>query len=384
MPGTSPREAMRVIIGELPQLPHLAELPGRGPGADLVGRTAALLVDLPVETTATGWRLARASGRDAGRAAGYLSADLDAMEEAADGYAGAFKIQLCGPWTLAASLQLTTSVEPALSDGGAVADLVASLAEAVAAHVADVAKRVPGAALLVQIDEPALAGVLAGSVPTASGLRRVPAVDEALAADNLRAVLAAAVGPVPASPVPANPVPASPVPNGPALTRPGPGDPARTSAVRTMVHCCAAGVPFRCIRRAGAGAVSFDLSVLRRADEDHVGEAAEAGLGIAVGAVPPVEPAPAGPRPAGAVPGGPAGRAPDRAPVTPENAARGTAEAVLGLWRRIGLSTQALPGQVAVTPACGLAGASPARARAMLTQCQAAARLIPELIEETS
>ena len=44
MPGTDPAEAMRVIAGELPDFPYLAELPDRGPGADLTGRTAALLV----------------------------------------------------------------------------------------------------------------------------------------------------------------------------------------------------------------------------------------------------------------------------------------------------------------------------------------------------
>ncbi len=49
LPGTDPREAIRLIFDELPDLPHLAELPGRGIGADLIGRTAALLVDLPVE-----------------------------------------------------------------------------------------------------------------------------------------------------------------------------------------------------------------------------------------------------------------------------------------------------------------------------------------------
>src|SRR6266702_4875741 len=192
MPGTDPDEALAVVLGELPNLPFLPELPARGPGSDLIGRTAALLVDLPVETTAAGWRLAERRGRDLGRAAGMLEADLDALEAAAGGYAGAFKIQLCGPWTLAASLTLTHSVEPALSDQGAVADLAASLAEGAAAHAADVRRRVPGAALVVQFDEPALPGVLAGAVPTASGLRRVSAVDGPAAIDRLRPVLAAA------------------------------------------------------------------------------------------------------------------------------------------------------------------------------------------------
>ena len=57
-PGTDPRGAMAVVLGELPELPHLVELPNRGPGADLIGRTANLLVDLPVQTTERGWRLA--------------------------------------------------------------------------------------------------------------------------------------------------------------------------------------------------------------------------------------------------------------------------------------------------------------------------------------
>src|SRR5215468_495396 len=79
MPGTDPDEAIAVVLGELPSLPHLPELPARGPGADMVGRTAALLIDMPVETTATGWRLAERPGRDLRRAAGLLAADLDAL-----------------------------------------------------------------------------------------------------------------------------------------------------------------------------------------------------------------------------------------------------------------------------------------------------------------
>ncbi|HEX9032233.1 MAG TPA: methionine synthase [Streptosporangiaceae bacterium] len=339
MPGTSPDEAIAVVLGELPVLPHLPELPDRGPGADLVGRAAALLVDLPVETTAGGWRLAERRGRDLGRAAGLMSADLDALEAAAAGYAGPFKIQVCGPWTLAAALELTHSIEPALSDSGATSDLIASLAEGVAAHVAAVRRRLAGATILVQIDEPGLPGVLAGSVPTASGLRRVAPVDEPVASDGLRRILGAAQSP-------------------------------------GIVHCCAPDVPFRCLTSAGASAVSLDLGLLRGKDDDALGELSEAGVGIFLGAVPPLAPArgtgPAAGRPAG---GGPAVG-------SPEKAARQTAEAVIGLWRRIGLAPGSLAEQVVVTPACGLAGASPARARAVLTQCQAAARLIPELIEE--
>src|SRR5689334_9634345 len=46
MPGVDPAETAGIVVGELPDLPHLPELPNRGLGADLLGRSAALLVDL--------------------------------------------------------------------------------------------------------------------------------------------------------------------------------------------------------------------------------------------------------------------------------------------------------------------------------------------------
>jgi hypothetical protein len=348
MPGADPAEALAVVLGEVPELPFLPELPGRGPGADMIGRTAALLVDLPVETTPRGWRLALRGGRDLGQARGLMSADLDAMEAATSGYAGTFKIQLAGPWTLAASLELTSSLEPALADDGAARDLLASLAEGAASHVAAVRRRVPAATIIVQLDEPMLPGVLAGSVPTASGLYRLPAVDESVAAASLRAVLDATQAP-------------------------------------TVVHCCARDIPFRVITAAGASSVSFDLGLIPRAREDDIGEAAESGAGLLIGAVPTSQPA-AGPGQAAA--GGRAassngtGLVTGRQPAGAEAAARATAVAVIGLWRRIGLAEDALARQVVVTPACGLAGLPPGVARDMLARCQAAARLIPELIQE--
>ena len=104
---------------------------------------------------------------------------------------------------------------------------------------------------------------------------------------------------------------------------------------------------------------------MRRADEDAIGEIAEAGLGIAIGAVPAL-----------------ADPVPQRRPAASDGRAPATARAVIPLWQRIGLPLAGLADQVVVTPACGLAGASPARARAVLARCQEAARLIPEMIEE--
>src|SRR5271165_6879856 len=191
MPGANPAEAMRVIAGELPDFPHLLELPDRGPGADLTGRTAALLVDLAVEVTPRGWRLAERPGRDLARARSMLSSDLDVLEEVLDRFRGPLKIQLCGPWTLAATLELPRTMNVAVADPGAVGDLIASLAEGAAAHVAELTKRVPGGRLIVQFDEPALPAVAGGAVPTASGMSRLAAVEPDPMRDGLAQVLAA-------------------------------------------------------------------------------------------------------------------------------------------------------------------------------------------------
>jgi Cobalamin-independent synthase, Catalytic domain len=330
LPGTDPLEATRLVFGELPGLPHLAELPARGPGADLTGRTAALLVDLPAELTPTGWRFTARPGRDLRRARAFLSADLDALEEVAAGYAGPLKIQVCGPWTLAATVELIRSQDPALADPGAVADLTGSLAEGVAAHVADVRRRVPGAALVVQLDEPALPAVIAGEVPTASGLNRLPVPEPPDAETTLGAIIGAA-------------------------------------RAFTVVHCCALSVPFGMIKGAGADGAGCDLSKLAQPGEDGLAEAVEAGLAIVAGVIPAT--------------GTP--QAPEPPP------AQEAARQVTALWQRMGWPAArdgAGPGdvaaQVVLAPACGMAGATPAYARAAMARCREAARLLPELIEE--
>ena len=118
MPGTDPAEATRTVLGELPDLPHVPELPARGAGADLTGRGAALLVDLPVDLQPSGWRLTGRPGRDLTRTAAYLRQDLDELAEAFDGWTGRLKLQVAGPWTLAASTWLPRG-ERVVSDPGA-------------------------------------------------------------------------------------------------------------------------------------------------------------------------------------------------------------------------------------------------------------------------
>jgi hypothetical protein len=342
MPGDNPLEAARTVAGELPDLPHLAELPARGPGADITGRAAALLVDIPVEVTPRGWRIAERPGRDLRRARSLLSSDLDAMEEALDGYEGPLKLQLAGPWTLAAMLEQPHSLNPALADPGLVADLTASLAEGAAAHAAEVAKRVPRAKLIFQLDEPALPAVADGAVPTASGLSRVRPVDEEILRDRLRVVLLA-------------------------------------THAYAVVHCCAPGYPFGVVTGAGADALSFDLSLLKPSDYDELAAAAEAGRGLFTGAVP-VLPADASGQGA---PGGDRRNRQERTrPPTATERATETARSIAGLWRKMSQPPANCAPQVVVTPACGLAGVSPERALAVLRRVRETAAILPEMMGE--
>lgn len=315
LPGTDIGEAQRVVLGELPELPHLPELPARGPGADMIGRSAGLLVELPVEVYAGRWRVAPRPGRDLRRARDLMERDLDQLAEQAEGYAGPIKVQAAGPLTLAASLELPIGGR-LLRDPGAVRDLTGSLAEGLRAHVAAVARRLPQASVLLQLDEPSLPTVLAGRVPTESGLGAYRAVESVDAAALLRTVVEA-VG------------------------------------VPTLVHCCAPDVPLELIRSAGAVAVALDLDLVTKLDP--LGEAIDAGLGLLAGAAPTRPPS--------------AGGAPTSAQI---------ADRVRQLWDRLGFPRRQLAEQVVITPACGLAGATPEYARVVLAACRDAGRRLAE------
>jgi len=248
-PGTSVRDALaqvrEVLDGHLPYLP---ELPARGPGADMVGRTAGLLVELPVDLQPTGWRLVDRPGKDAARTAALLREDLDELAEAFDGHQGPLKVQVVGPWTLAANLWLTRG-ERVVVDPGACRDLVESLAEGVRVHVAAVRRLVPGARVVLQVDEPALPTVLAGRLPTASGFGRLPSLDPQAAAAGLEKVLGAHDG-------------------------------------DTVVHCCAANPPLPLLRAVRPSALSLDTSLLRPREWEGVAVAVEDGIRLHAGLVP--------------------------------------------------------------------------------------------------
>ncbi|MFJ8014279.1 methionine synthase [Streptomyces sp. NPDC096339] len=314
LPGGDAREAAKTVTGSFEEFPYLPELPARGPGADMIGRSLGLLVDMYAHVEPSGWRISDRPGRDTRRARSWLGEDLDALEEFTQGYTGKLKVQAVGPWTLAAALELHGG-EAMLQDAGACRDLAGSLAEGLREHLADVRKRIPGADIVLQVDEPSLTAVLLGRVRSASGYRTYRAVDRQVVEGALRDLFAVHDGEV-------------------------------------IVHSCAPEVPFGLLRRAGATGVSFDFSLLTEREDDAIGEAVEGGAKLFAGVVPGTD----GPLsdPAGSVMG------------------------VRKLWRRLGLAPGTLAESVVVTPSCGLAGASPAYARAAQAHCVRAARSLAD------
>jgi methionine synthase II (cobalamin-independent) len=312
MPGTDYADSMQTVLGEVGDLPHLVELPERGPAAAMTGRTLAVVSELSADLQPAGWRLTDATGRDQRRARSLLARDLDVVEELAGSHQGRFKIQLTGPCTLAATVELPRG-DKVLADHGARRDLTQALAEGAREHVEAVRRRLPSTHVVVQLDEPALPAVLAGNVPTASGFHRHRSVLPAEAAASIDAVLAALA-----------------------------------VADATIVHCCADNLPLAVLAETSAHAVSFDVARLGSAVYDDAAAWVDAGRQLWFGVVPTSEPA---------------------ARVTDADVTR----AVLGSWSRLGYTDVDTLPAAAVTPICGLAGATHPWARQALELCARAA-----------
>lgn len=315
MPGLDYAESTRIVLGEIGDFPALVELPARGPTASMTGRALAMITDLAFDLQPAGWRLTGSPGVDHRRAASMLGQELDVTEELARDRLGPYKIQVAGPWTLAATVERPRG-DKVLSDHGARRDLAQALAEAVRRHCTDVRRRLDPDELVVQIDEPALPSVLQGAIPTASGFHRHRSVASADAAQALSWVAE-------------------------AVTESG-GTP--------VVHCCAPELPLDVLRAVPIAAVSFDVSLLDAARYDDLGRWLDSGRGVWPGVVPTTEPA---------------GAAPTDGRVT---------AGVLSWWRELGYTDLETLPETTVTPTCGLAAASPDWARTALALCQRVAR----------
>jgi hypothetical protein len=177
-----------------------------------------------------------------------------------------------------------------------------------------VRRRVPHARIVVQVDEPALAQVLEGSIGTASGLSTYSAIDEQVASPILAGIMSAISD---------------------AGACPG-------------IHCCAAQPPINLLAKTGAAFLSLDL--LRELDQDQLGAAWESGLGLLAGTIPAVG----------------QGAMSDTRASAP----------VRELASRLGLGDAQYLSQVVVTPTCGVAGASPQWVRTAYESVKAAARVL--------
>ena len=316
-PGVAAREAAEVVVGELAgALAHIVELPARGVGADMLGRAAALLVDVAIDTVPRGYRIAARPGAVTRRAVSLLDEDMDALEEAWEtaglrGGGRVVKVQAPGPVTLAAGVELANG-HRAITDSGAVRDLTASLAEGVATHRAALGRRLD-TPVVVQFDEPSLPAALGGRLSGVTALSPVAALDEAVAV-ALFDTCVAAVG------------------------------------ADVVVHSCARALPWNLLQRSAIDAVSVDAGTLVASDLDSIAAFVESGRTVMLGVV--------------------AANAPQRRPSVEEVAA-----AVVAVTDRLGFERSALRDRIGVTPACGLAGATPEWARTAIGLAREAAEV---------
>jgi methionine synthase II (cobalamin-independent) len=314
-PGTTARQAAEVVVGELADaMAHVVELPARGVGADMLGRAGALLIDVAIDTTPRGYRIAARPGAVTRRAVSLLDEDVDALEEAWEtgglrGGERVVKVQAPGPITLAAGLELSNG-HRAISDSGAMRDLAASLAEGVAAHRAALVRRL-GTPVVVQFDEPSLPAALGGRLAGVTALSPVAALDETVAGALLDTCVAGVGADV-------------------------------------MLYSGASDLPWNMLQRSDISAVSVDAGTLRPADLDSIAAFVESGRTVMLGVV--------------------AASAPQRRPSVEEVA--GAAVAVID---RLGFGRSALRDRIGITPACGLAGATPQWARTAIELARKAA-----------
>lgn len=194
LPGTSIAEAADIIQGETGDLLHLPQLPARGLGADAIGRSIGLIDALTVERGARSWMLSARPSRLTHRTRDYLAMDMDTCEETWGTSLDKVKVQVVGPWSLGARIELPNG-HRVITDHGAMRDLTDALILGVQEHAADVARRFRSA-VSVQIDEPDLPLVVSGRLEGTSTFDTIRAVNAADINERLAGVFGALCGDV--------------------------------------------------------------------------------------------------------------------------------------------------------------------------------------------
>lgn len=321
-PGTDPAEAIRVVRGELgsPHLPFLPQLPARGVGADAVGRTAALLVELPVDVQPHGWRLVSRPGQDHRRAVSTLKTDVNTLADIIgpeESTGGELKLQVRGPWSMAANLYLHHG-ERAISDFGARREILESLTAGLVDHIGKVGDVARGAGIVIQLEEPVIDRVLGGDIPTASGYRTLRSIPEPEVLSSWRTIAEAA---------------------------------RKAGAVEVAVSAPAAGVAMEKLDEAGLDAAGLALERLTPRQWEGIATAVESGRRLWAGV----------------------DAAPDATGKLPEVSAM--VEEVLRPWGRVGLPVHQLH-QVRLTPSSSLSALAPRDAKRVLTRLTQAAEAL--------
>lgn len=357
-PGTDPLAAHLAVFDVVADaqagvegIPNLVCLPARGPAAGAVGRTLAMLEDMPAGLEPHGWRLRANPDADLRRARATLQADVAALAIAAEGYAGSLAVPVLGPWSLASRLWLPRG-ERVLADPVALRDLVESLAVGLREHVTEVRRRLPGVEPVVLVSEPALADVVLGAVPTFSGRARLAAIEHAVVREALRRLvtglgsLRTGTSSSGADDLRIQGVPVPQVADVPVR--------GADHDLDVVLQVPADPVSVRLGASVGAGGVALDVTAAGVALWEALAEAVESGVRPVLGAV-----------------------RSERGADGPGSEAIEAARAVERPWTGVGLARPRLA-DVVVTPASGLAGVTPERARRALRAAVDAARELAE------
>lgn len=168
--------AADIVMGETGSLPHLPQLPERGLGSDLVGRTAGLLEAVNVDRGPRSWQMTSRPQILTRRTWDRWERDLDAIAEVWGEDVPRIKVQMAGPWTMAAAVELANG-HRVITDRGARNDLYEALLMAAEDHKQAIARRFR-AEVVLQLDEPLVRDVLAGKLSGTTDfdtIRAVPA-----------------------------------------------------------------------------------------------------------------------------------------------------------------------------------------------------------------